>query len=115
MEVLYPKLADWALTLVGFWAVWLWRKYVATNTQRDAAMLALEAGVEAAWNELGRDLKSAAADGKFSGSERDRLRDLAIARATAIARDQGIDLLRVFTRRVMDSLIKDIVQSRKVA
>lgn len=77
------------------------------------AVLALEAGVNQAWEEFVKNAREAAKDGKLTKSEKESARNLAIQHAKAVAAGPGLKMLNTWGRPVLDSLIKKIVNKFK--
>ncbi|MBI2434156.1 MAG: hypothetical protein HYV26_14965 [Candidatus Hydrogenedentes bacterium] len=77
------------------------------------AVQVLEAAVEETYRTYVQTIKAARADGKLTPEERRRARELARARAYAIARTEGIDLLRDLGERFLDLWIAKLVKRLK--
>lgn len=102
------------LLLFGLGFNWLVKKS-GENAARVAAIEALHAGVEHAWNELGAEIKAASADGKYTSEEKKKLRDLAIAKALEIAKGSAKDLLLSWGTEIISAKIRAIVDGRNTA
>jgi gas vesicle protein len=108
--------SDWinlAVAIVGAVATWIWRNKVAKETRETECMKALEAAVEEAWTTFGKKLKQDSDDQKLTDSEKSELLTFAINRARGIAKERGVDLLKVMGERVLPALIREIVERRK--
>ena len=100
------------LTAVLAWFVkWIIGKSNMDQAHKDAIM-ALEAGVEAAWNELGRSFKNAAKDGKLSAEEKEQLRKFAWTKAKEVVTSEGAKVLAKWGAEIAFSKIRDIVTKR---
>ena len=91
---------------------WLKRR---TSKRTEACLEFLASGVEEAWQDMGKEWKSAGSDGKFTSTERRALREYAKSRAMQRAKEQGLDLLKNLATERLDSLIKHEVDRRKAA
>jgi len=100
------------LTAVFAWFVnWIISKSTLDQATKDA-ILALEAGVEAAWNELGRSFKEKSADGSLTAEEKKQLRELAWAKAKQVASSGGVKVLGKWGMEIAFAKIRDIVTKR---
>ena len=100
------------LTAVLAWFVkWIISKSDMDQAHKDAIM-ALEAGVEAAWNELGRSFKEAAKDGKLSAGEKEQLRKFAWTKAKEVVTSEGAKILEKWGAEIAFAKIRDIVTKR---
>lgn len=79
------------------------------------AIQVLEAGVEETYRTYVGALKAGRADGKLTPEERRRARELALTRARAIARNQGVDLIREIGEPFVDLWIAKLVKRLKRA
>ena len=73
----------------------------------------LEEGIKETWDETGKALKVAAADGKFTKAEKKMLMETAKNKAVSYAKEEGWDLLKSVSKKVIPVLIEKIVKSRK--
>lgn len=74
---------------------------------------ALEAGVQATWDELVRDLKKKAEDGKLTKEEKADARTRAKALALDFAAGPAKDALMAMGPQLLDALVSLVVQRRK--
>lgn len=79
----------------------------------EKALLALEAGVDEAWELFGRAWKKARADGKLSQKEREDLRKCARELALGVGKSRGVDVLKLLGERTLRVFIRRIVEARK--
>jgi len=101
------------LTAVLAWFVkWIIGKSNMDQAHKDAIM-ALEAGVEAAWNELGRNFKEASKDGNLSVVEKEELRRFAWTKAKEVVTSEGAKVLAKWGTEIAFAKIRDIVTKRK--
>ena len=100
------------LAVMGYLWGWLTGKAGEDKAKLDAT-LALEAGVESAWNTLGAKYKKASADGKLTTAEKEELRTAAYNKALELAKGKGKDLLLLWGKDMAAAIIKKIVDSRK--
>ena len=80
---------------------------------RTIAINALIAGVQISWDSIVRDLKDKSADGQLTEQERLEAQARATSKAMTIAKNQGIDLLKVFAKEEVPALIHRIIARRK--
>lgn len=111
---------DLGITLLGsaMGAVWAGFKssehYQRAQRQRfQKALLALESGVERTYQAYVKAIKAGRADGRLTESEKARARSLARTRAIALAKEAGVDLLRVIGEDYVDVWIGKLVRKRK--
>ena len=110
------------LTLAGALAsaVWTWVKSSAWFQRRREQRMAraldsLEAAVEETYRHYVGSLKAAREDGKLTHDEKQRARNLARERAIAIARTEGVDLMRELGGDYVDLWIARLVRKLKGA
>ena len=92
------------------------RKKWAKDLEREGywqAVELLEAGINEAWEKIGRDLKEKAVDGKFTPDERQQLRDFAYAEAKQLGKETGINVAKVLAPKAAAAIIRRIVEGRK--
>ena len=77
------------------------------------ALDAIAAGVDQAWETMGREMKAAAADGHFKPQERARLRGVATQLAGEFAMSHGVNIAKTLGPYAIETAIKDVVQRRK--
>jgi hypothetical protein len=100
------------LTAVLAWFVkWIIGKSNMDQAHKDAIM-ALEAGVETAWNELGRNFKEASKDGSLSVVEKEELRRFAWTKAKEVVTPEGAKVLAKWGAEIAFAKIRDIVTKR---
>ncbi len=108
------------LALVGsfFGGVWVlfkssdwYQRRLRHRYQR--ALLALEAGVQQAYDSYVRAIKEARKDGKLTDDERKRARDIAREAAITFGRGQGVDVVRQLGQEFVDTLTNRMVRKLK--
>lgn len=111
---------DMGITLLGsaIGAVWAGFKsseqYQLLERRRfQKALLALESGVERTYQAYVKAIKAGRADGRLTESEKARARSLARTRAIALAKEAGVDLLRIIGEDYVDVWIARLVRKRK--
>ncbi len=122
-------LPTWAVQLLGagaaamgIWALWGVKQLVnlifTQKWQEGAkagAITALEHGIQEAEEELAAYMKEAAADGKLTREEIDKLKELAFRRAKQIATGPALQLLEQWGMDIAGNLISQLVQGKKQA
>ena len=112
-----PALTTLGTVLGGLWTFfkasdWYQR---ARDTRFTDALNALEAGVQQTYDVYVRAVKEASADGKLSGEERRRARELARDAAIAFGRTRGVDVIGSIGHDYVDVWINKLVNQRKAA
>jgi hypothetical protein len=107
MEIIVAGL----VAVLAWFTNWIIGKSNMDQAHKDAIM-ALEAGVEAAWNELGRNFKETSKDGKLSPEEKEQLRKLAWTKAKDVATSEGAKILAKWGAEIAFAKIRDIVTKR---
>lgn len=74
---------------------------------------ALRIGIQGAWDEIVRDLKEKAADGKLSAEEKQAARDRAKVLAMEVAKGPVLRALKSLAPKALDAVISLLVQRRK--
>ncbi len=87
--------------------------YPELTARFSAALESLEAAVEATYRDYVEALKAASDDGRLTPDERAHARALARDRAVAIARANGVDLLRELGEDYLDLWIARLVRKLK--
>ena len=77
------------------------------------AVLVLQAAVDETWRTYVQAIKAGRADGKLTAEEARRARELAKARAYALARREGVDLLRELGPAFLDLWVAKTVKRLK--
>jgi len=90
-------------------------KKVRDNTVMKDALTALEAGVNAEWREVVRDLKHSVAEtgGHLTTEQRRDAMESAIGRAKSFATGAAKRHLEVMGRELLESLVEKIIKRRK--
>ena len=86
---------------------------IAKSQEEKTAIDALETGVSETYQELYQQLKEKASDGKLTDADKQQLRNCAKEKAIAVAKEQGLELAKVYGPRVINGLIEKIVSYRK--
>ncbi len=109
-----------ALALVGALAGTVWTAFRSADGLRrvrdrryNAALSALEAGVEQTYREYVHAIKEARADGRLTGAERVLARERARRAAIAFGRTQGVDVLAQIGDEFIDLWISRLVREAK--
>jgi len=89
------------------------KKKFAKSTEEKTAIDALETGVSETYHTLYKELKEKAADGNLSDADKQQLRNCAKNKAVEVAKEQGLELAKVYGPRVIEGLIEKIVAYRK--
>ena len=89
------------------------RSYLNLKENENVALTAVEAGVNSAWEEFGKEYLKANEDGVITDDEKAHLREVAKKYAEEICKEHGFDLFKIFGTRVLDTLIRKIVKERK--
>ena len=76
-------------------------------------MQCIAAGVQAAYEEYVRAIKLASEDGKLTDEERTTAQTIAIERATAYARQYGIDLVQTLGSEMLPYFVERVLISIK--
>ncbi len=112
--------SDAGLTLLGtvLGGVWTWirsSEWLARRRRESTrrALQVLETAVEQTYRCYVEAIKEGRADGKLTSAERVKARMMARERALAIARTEGIDLLRTLGVEHLDLWIAKIVRRLK--
>jgi hypothetical protein len=107
MEIIVAGL----VAVLAWFTKWIIGKSNMDQAHKDAIM-ALEAGVEAAWNEFGRKFKENAKDGKLIPEEKEQLRKFAWTKAREIVTSEGAKVLAKWGAEIAFAKIRDIVTKR---
>jgi len=120
MNIATVLTSDTGLTLLGtvLGGAWTWFKSSEWLARRrneglERALLTLESAVEQTYRCYVRAIKEGRADGKLTSAERVKARTMARERALAIARTEGIDLLRLLGEEHLDLWISKVVRGLK--
>ena len=111
-----PAIINTVLSILGLLASYLVTRILRDRTmskERTVAIDALIAGVQIAWDDIGRDWKDRSVDGKFLKEERLALQAKAASKAMTIAQNQGVELLMVIAKEEVPALIHRIIAKRK--
>ncbi len=108
--VIVPVVAFLIARAFAWWKARLDQK--EDKNYRDAVE-ALEVGVLEAWESIGRTYRLARLDGKLDATERMKLREYAIATAKDVAKEKGLDVLKIIGKRTVPLIIRKIVEARK--
>ena len=103
-------------SLLGLALTWLVGKLalkVHASQAEQEAIEALRVGVGDAWEQIGRQIKDARADGKFTDAEREQLRAHALAVAKEVAKGPGLKLLTTMGKERAGAIISRIVNREK--
>lgn len=113
-EVVAAVVATVVPLLIGKAFAWLRGQAEKQKAHKVAqSILALEVGVNETWERTARTLKHASEDGKFTDAEKAALRSEAIEIASAVARKQGVDVLKTLGVYAVNHYIAKIVNKRK--
>lgn len=111
---------DMGITLLGSAVGAVWAGFKSSEHYQRAqrlrfqkALLALESGVERTYQAYVKAIKAGRSDGRLTESEKARARSLARTRAIALAKEAGVDLLRVIGEDYVDVWIGKLVRRRK--
>lgn len=107
MEIIVAGL----VAVLAWFTNWIIGKSNMDQSNKDAIM-ALEAGVESAWIELGRSFKVASKDGKLSPEEKKQLREHAWKKAKEVATSEGAKVLAKWGAEIAFAKIRNIVVKR---
>jgi len=111
-----PIVVNTVMSILGLLASWLIARILRDKVmteQRRVAADALIAGVQIAWDDLVREVKDNTKDGKLSEDERLAAQAMATSKAMTIAKNQGLDLLKVIAAEEIPALIHKIIARRK--
>jgi uncharacterized membrane protein YebE (DUF533 family) len=110
------------LTMLGavagaVWTLFKTMDWYARGRRRrfEAALRALEAGVERTYRTYVQALKEANADGRLTEEERRRARELARETAILYGRTEGVDVLHELGEAYLDLWIAKLVKRLKTA
>ena len=114
-----PNVMDMILSVVAMvislgWA-WIRRQEKLQNATLQKAMDCIAAGVQASYDDYVRSIKDASADGKLTDEERRTARDIAMNRAIAYAKNQGVDLLKVIGADLLPMFMERYILKMKGA
>jgi len=79
------------------------------------ALNAVEVGVTDTYKTYVRNLKDSAADGKLTKAEKEEAVKRAIEKAKQFAKDEGLDLLKYYSKEFLPVIIEKIVNRNKTA
>jgi len=111
-----PAIINTVLSILGLIVSYLVTrilKHIKMSEQRTIVYESLVAAAQNVWDESLRDIKDHAEDGKLTESERARAFVQARRNEIDIAKDKGIDLLKVVVSEELPSLIHRIIARRK--
>lgn len=108
-----PEIVELMVIVIGAIIAWIWRQDFMQRFREDKAYAAITAAVQETWKEFVRDLKHSAEDRKLTNSEKVRAQNLAFNKAIQIAREEGVDLAKVYTERTIRGLIDNRVKESK--
>lgn len=93
---------------------WLASKVAKSEAQKEAVQL-LKTGVEEVYQTFVKKLKAALADGsgKLSEAEKQKARDMAIAKAKELAKPAARKVLEAWGKPVLEALVSRIVNRNK--
>ena len=113
LTTMFMEVAATVLAIV--WAFAKQQELFKQNAQArwGAAVQSLEAGVERTYQEYVREVKAARADGKLTAQEAKAARDQAIVSAIRIAKEDGVDLVKVIGADYLEVLVSRIVKQAK--
>lgn len=114
-KIIVAVLAPVVSMLIGKAFAWLKaQNRVRADEDFAVALDALEVGVQAAWDQVGKRWKhDPNGDGKYTAEQRDRLKATAVEAAKVAAAARGVDLKTALAGRAVGLLIKKIVDRRK--
>lgn len=98
--------------IAAIWG-WLKRKADIKDERLQKGVLFLEEGVEEVWNEVVKDLKVKAADGKLTANEKKSALAIAKAKAVGYAKKEGWNLFTYIAEETIPIIIRKIVDGRK--
>lgn len=111
---------DWGMTLLGTVVGGLWAGFKSSEQYQRLqrrrfrrALLALESGVEQTYQTYVKAIKAGRADGRLTEAEKARARSMARAQAVALAKEEGLDLLRTIGKDYVDVWIRRVIARRK--
>jgi 3-phosphoglycerate kinase len=107
MEIIVAGL----VAVLAWFTNWIIGKSNMDQSNKDAIM-ALEAGVESAWIELGRNFKVASKDGKLTPEEKKQLREHAWKKAKEVVTSEGAKVLAKWGAEIAFAKIRNIVVKR---
>jgi len=103
------------LSAFGLAAAALIRLKAVKERNLERAVQCVEAAVRATYEEYVRAAKAAAPDGKLTPDQRSGALRQAVARATAYARAEGVDLLKHYAAGYLPVVVEKIIGDRKAA
>lgn len=105
---LLPVLGALLLGMLKYYAGKLMDKIKASDAEKEAIQCLLE-GMAKSQEEIVREAKKAAADGKLGKTEIQAAKEMAIAHALTIAKGPALDVLKQMGTERMGSLIKQLL------
>jgi Glu-tRNA(Gln) amidotransferase subunit E-like FAD-binding protein len=103
-----PVLVGIGMLLLRSYAAKLMERINASDAEKEAVQLLLE-GMASAQEEIVRDAKKKAADGKLTKEEIESAKKHAIAHALTVAKGPALDVLKTMGSARMGSIIKQLL------
>lgn len=118
LQQVTPGLVQIVLAVCAVIVTFLWRRFVRSRIDdgiAGVALDALEAGVQKAWDDIVKDMKTKSADGKLTAEERREAFEYAVSQAKRIGAEHGLDVVKTLGANMIPMLVKKIIDRRKKA
>ena len=102
-----------AATFIGSAFLWLRQREWVQKHNAEKVVQCIETAVQQTYDEYVRACKEASFDGKLTDEERVEARKLALEKAVAIAKEQGVSLATNFAESYLPTLIEKVVSTAK--
>lgn len=121
-EEIAPKLVDIGISAVSLMSAaflaWLGaflRGKHIFEKKEEIAFNSITAAVQETWREYVRDIKNGQGGGRLTTEQKSAAQATALSKAKSIAHEQGVDLLEMYSARIVRGLIDRQVEQAKSA